>query len=211
MENSIETIWKQGFLDESSLVAPKVNDLYNKKSIHVVDTIKRRMKFNRKFVLISAFSFLVLYCSMGALWEGLAVCLLFLFRVWYSKRVMDSTKILDQGATSYEYLKLFDNWLKDIFSRVETLARLTNIIIVPLAMSATWSIWSKFGVIKIWTHKYPNLDIPLIAIIVTVVLTLPMVYFSVRIYKFDLRLTYGRLFDKLEETIAEMEKLKQGE
>jgi hypothetical protein len=211
MENSIETIWKQGFLNEKSLVAPKINDLYNQKSIHVVDKIKRKMKFNRKLVLISAFSFLILWCIIGALWEGVAICLLFLFRVWYSKRVMDSIKILDQGATSYEYLKSFDKWLKDIFSRVETLGRLTNIIIVPLALSATWSVWSKFGVIKIWTHKYPNLDIPLIAIIVTIVLTIPVAFFSIRIYKLDVRLSYGSLFDKLEETIAEMEKLKQEE
>lgn len=211
MENSIEAIWKQGFLNESSLVAPKINDLYNQKSIHVVDKIKRQMKFNRKFVLISAFCFLVFYCSMGALWQGIAICLLFLFRVLYAKSVMDSTKILDQGATSYEYLKSFDRWLKDIFSRVETMARYSNILVVPLAMSAVWSIWSKFGTITKLTQKHPNLDIPLIIIIITVVLTLPMICFSARINKWDVRLMYGRLFDKLEETIAEMEKLKQGE
>ena len=124
---------------------------------------------------------------------------------------MDSTKLLDQGANSYEYLKSFDKWLKDVFLRAETMGRFTNIVIVPLAMSATWSVWSKFGVIKIWTQKYPNLDIPLIAIIITIVLTLPMAYFSTRIYKFDVRLVYGRLFDRLQETIAEMEKLKQEE
>ena len=211
MENSIETIWKQGFLDESSLVAPKVNDLYNKKSIHVVDTIKRRMKFNRKFVLIAAFVIPIMYYFMDALWQGLVISLLFLFRVWYAKSIMDSTKILDQGATSYEYLKLFDKWLKDIFSRVETLARLTNTLIVPLAMSATWTAWSKAGVILKWTQKHPDLNIPLIAIIITIVLTIPAFYFSAKINKFDIRLVYGRLFDRLEETIADMEKLKQGQ
>lgn len=211
MENSIENIWKQGFLNEKSLVAPKINDLYNQKSMHVVDRIKRRLKFNRNFVLIAAFAIPIMYYFMGALWQGLVISGLFLFRVWYVKSIMDSTKILDQGATSYDYLKLFDKWLKDIFSRVEILARLTNTLIVPLAMSAVWSSWSKAGVILKWTQKHPDLNIPLIAIILTVILTIPMVYFSGRINKWDVRLMYGRLFDKLEETIGDMEKLKQGE
>ncbi|GAB2972516.1 hypothetical protein GCM10027049_02920 [Mucilaginibacter puniceus] len=169
------------------------------------------MKFNTNFVLIATIATPVMYYSMDALWQGLVISLLFLCRVLYVKSIMDSTKILDQGATSYEYLKLFDRWLKNIFSRVEILARVTNTLIVPLAMSAVWSSWSKFGVIKMWTQKYPDLNIPLIAIIITVAFTLPMFYFSAKINKWDVRLMYGRLFDKLEETIADMEKLKQEE
>jgi hypothetical protein len=38
MEKSIETIWKQGFLNDDALVAPKLNDLYNQKSTHIIDT-----------------------------------------------------------------------------------------------------------------------------------------------------------------------------
>jgi len=40
MEKSIETIWKEGFLESDALVAPKLNDLYNQKSIHIVDKFK---------------------------------------------------------------------------------------------------------------------------------------------------------------------------
>ena len=43
MEKSIETIWKQGFLKSDALVAPKLNDLYNQKSTHIID------KFNNMF------------------------------------------------------------------------------------------------------------------------------------------------------------------
>ena len=211
MENSIENIWKQGFLNESSLVAPKVNDLYNQKSIQVVDRIKRKMQCNRNFTLIAAFACVIIYCLMGAIWEGVAICLLFLFRLWYSKQIRNRIKILDQGATSYDYLKSFDKWLKDILSRSEIVSRITNTVVVPLAISACWTTWSKHGVILKWTHKHPDLNIPLIAIIITVALTIPAFYFSKRINKFDIRLVYGRLFDRLEETIADMEKLKQGE
>ena len=211
MENSIENIWKQGFLNESSLVAPKVNDLYNQKSIHVVDRIKLKMKQNRKFILIAAFVIPIMWCSIGAIWEGLAISFVFLFRLWYAKQVRNNTQILDQGATSYDYIKSFDTWLKDILSKNEIVARVTNTLVVPLAMSATWTAWSKAGVILKWTQKHPDLNIPLIAIIITVMLTIPAFYFSAKINKFDIRLVYGRLFDRLEETIADMEKLKQGE
>ena len=211
MENSIENIWKQGFLNEKSLVAPKINDLYNQKSMHVVDRIKRRLKFNRNFVFIAAFVVPVAYYFMDAIWQGLAFSLLLLFRTWYVKGVMDNTKILDQGATSYDYLKSFDRWLKDVLLKIETIARYSNTLFVPLALSATWSFWSKHGVILKLTQRYTDLNIPLIAIIIAVVLTVPMFYFSARINKWDVRLMYGRLFDKLEETIADMEKLKQEE
>jgi hypothetical protein len=64
-------------------------------------------------------------------------------------------------------------------------------------------------------QKYPDVifigSVPLFAVIIAAVATLLMFYFSGRIYRWDIRLMYGRVFDKLEQTIAEMEKLKEGE
>ena len=37
MEKSIETIWKEGFMKDDALVAPKLNDLYNQKSANIID------------------------------------------------------------------------------------------------------------------------------------------------------------------------------
>ena len=31
MTKSIETMWKEGFVKEEQLIAPKINDLYNRK------------------------------------------------------------------------------------------------------------------------------------------------------------------------------------
>jgi hypothetical protein len=41
------------------------------------------------------------------------------------------------------------------------------------------------------------------------VITPLMLYFSDKIYKWDVGLMYGRVFDNLEEAIADREKLKQ--
>ena len=52
MEKSIETIWKTGFLDSKALIAPKVNDVYTRKSEHGIDKFKRMFGFNLKAIAI---------------------------------------------------------------------------------------------------------------------------------------------------------------
>ena len=58
MEKSIESIWKEGFLDSNAMVAPKLNNLYNKKSIHIIDKFKRMFKINLNALVV--FSFVIL-------------------------------------------------------------------------------------------------------------------------------------------------------
>lgn len=50
---------------------------------------------------------------------------------------------------------------------------------------------------------------PLVAGIIVAAATLAVFFFSDKIYRWDVRLMYGRVFSKLERTIAEMETLKQ--
>ena len=62
MEKSIESIWKEGFLKDDALVAPKLNDLYNQKSIHLLDKFEKMYKLNLIFLV--GFSFFVLILSL---------------------------------------------------------------------------------------------------------------------------------------------------
>jgi len=52
MEKSIEKIWSQGFLDEGALVAPKINKLYEAKSINTIEKFKRMYHKNYWFIWI---------------------------------------------------------------------------------------------------------------------------------------------------------------
>ena len=61
MEKSIENIWKEGFLKSDALIAPKINNLYTQKSIHIIDKFKRMFKIN--LIAIVAFSFIFLIVS----------------------------------------------------------------------------------------------------------------------------------------------------
>ena len=213
MKNSIEEIWKEGFLNEKSLVAPKINDLYNQKSKHVVDKVKRMFRLNLIVIVIMSIVFPIINYFLNAIWQGVAVSILLLLTAWYSNRLIHSVKTLDQGATSLDYLKSFDQWLKDALSRGEKVLRFTYPLYFLIGISIMWSAWNNGPITSKMYQKYPDVifigSVPLFAWIIAGVATLLMLYFSGRIYRWDVCLMYGRVFDKLKETIAEMEKLKQ--
>ena len=214
MEKSIEEIWKEGFLNEKSLVAPKINDLYNQKSKELVDKMKRMYRINLIALVGMSIVFPIMYYFLDVIWQGVAASILLLLTAWYSKRQKRSIKTLDHGATSLDYLKSLDRWLKDALSKNAKILRFSYPLYFLIAMSTIWSAWNKGELTSKMYQKFPDVifigSVPLFALIIAGVATLLMFYFSDRIYRWDVRLMYGRVFDKLEETIAEMEKLKQG-
>jgi hypothetical protein len=215
MKNSIEVIWKEGFLNEKSLVAPKINDLYNQKSKDLVDKMKRMYRMNLIAIVSMSIVFPVMYYFLDVIWQGVASSILLLLTAWYSIREKGSIKTLDHGANSLDYLKSFDRLLKDAVSRGERVLRFTYPLYFLIAISTMWSAWNKGSLTSKMYKEYPDVifiwSVPLFAWIIAGVATLLMLYFSDRIYRWDVGLIYGRVFRKLEETIAEMEELKQGE
>lgn len=214
MENSIEEIWKEGFLNEKSLVAPKVIDLYNRKSKHMVDKLRRMFRINVVVMIVLSFVFPVVHYFLGALWQGTAASLLLLLTALYAIWQMRKFKMLEYGVTSLEYLKSFNAWLKDFLAGSEKVMRFTYPLYFLIAISTMWSAWNKGELTSKMYQKYPEVifigNVPLFIWAIVGVATLLMFYFSARIYRWDVRLVYGRVFDKLEETIGEMEELKQG-
>ena len=215
MDNSIEVIWKEGFLNEKSLVAPKINDLYNQRSKHLVDKMKRMYNINLIALFAMAIVFPIWYYFLGVVWQGAATAILFLLVAWYSIRQKRSIKTLDHGATSLDYLKAFDRLLKDALSRSEKILRFTYPLYFLIGVSTVWSAWNKSEKpILNMRQEFPDSifigNVPLFVWIIVGVVTILMFYVSGRIYRWDVSLIYGRIFRKLEETIAEMEKLKQG-
>ena len=214
MKNSIEVIWKEGFLNEKSLVAPKINDLYNQKSKDLIDKMKRMYRINLIAIVVMSIVFPIMYYFLDVIWQGVATSILMLLTAWYSIRQKGSIKSLDHGATSLDYLKSFDRLLKDALSRGEKVLRFTYPLYFLIAISAMWSAWNKGPLTSKMYQEYPEVifigSVPLFAWIIVGVATLLMFYFSARIYRWDVSLIYGRVFRKLEETIAEMEELKQG-
>ena len=212
MKNSIESIWKEGFLNETSLVVPKINDLYNQKSKHLVYKIERMFRINLVMIVVTAIVFPIIYYFVDAVWQGVAASVLLLLTAWYNKRQIDSISALDQGLSSLDYLKSLHQWLLVVLQKSEKIARLSYPIYVLIGINTVWSAWNQQGMTAKLYQKYPALlfpgDIPLVALIISGSAVLFMYIFAAKIYRWEVRVMYGRVFDKLEETITEMENLK---
>ena len=80
MKKSIETIWKEGFLKNDALVAPKLIDLYSQKSESVVGKLMSMSKINLIIIMIVATGILIGFTFIGATYVGIALFLLFIIQ-----------------------------------------------------------------------------------------------------------------------------------
>ncbi|MEL6561806.1 MAG: hypothetical protein AAFQ94_26710 [Bacteroidota bacterium] len=218
MARSIETIWKEGFLKSDTLVAPKLNNLYNQKSIHLIDQFKRRSRINMNALMISSTLFLIIFTIMGLPLMGVGYFLILTGIVIFNKKLINGLTWIDKGENSYEYLIAFDEWLKQAV-RVN---RKMAMFYYPLFfLSLILGLWyAGFNAREIigedlvdqWALNNPDLDIVLIINIVTsfimIMITILFAYFGGRIYDWDKSISYGSLFNKLEEIVSDMEELR---
>ena len=213
MDNSIETIWNEGFLNEKASVVPKINDLYNQRSKYLVDRIKRMFRANLWMIGAMAVLMPVILYFIGALWQGLAAAFLLLAFGWYSSRQVRAIQGLDFGTNSYDYLKNYRQWLREVIQKNERIMRFFYPLNLLIALSIILSAWNAQEELQLkFMARFPDLiyidGIPLLALIVFGILLVVMTLFSGKIYRWDVAMVYGRVFNKLDETIQEMEQLK---
>jgi len=116
MEKSIEDIWKEGFLKSDALVAPKINDLYNQKSIHIIDKFKRMFKINLIAIVAFSFFFLIATFFIGIPLMGAIYFVALTVLVIINKRLFNGLEKIDQGVSSYQYLKTFNQWIQNMIA-----------------------------------------------------------------------------------------------
>ncbi len=102
MEKSIESIWKEGFLESDALVAPKLNDLYNQKSKHMVDKLMKIGKMNLVAIMIGAVIILISSIIAGVPFVGVLMFLLLTWVVIYGKKQAGRIKEIDKSLSSYQ-------------------------------------------------------------------------------------------------------------
>jgi len=219
MEKSIESIWKEGFLKNNELVVPKLNDLYNQKSIHLIDQFKNKYRWNFRFLII--FSFLVLLISFPIGMKYMGIPLFFIFNglVIFSKNHLATLADIDKNKNSYEYLKSYQTWLQE---RTAIIAKVYTFVYPMIFLSVIFGLWfldlgdKGFlgNVIFNWlSEDFPGTifigNAPLIGVVVVLILTGMISYFSPKLYESDLQSVYGNLIKRLDELILDMEKLRQ--
>jgi hypothetical protein len=212
MRKTIEATWREGFLKPNALVAPHVNDLYTRKSMHIVDRIQRMLRINQIAIVIGApimWAFLsavgIPYAGaiMWAAWTGLVVI-----------RHLSIAKFAapDTSLDSYQYLKAFQGSLKGRMARSRRMQRhLYAVTFVALAIGVGAS---KPGQLLLRQIVESNPDItlvngvPLILIAGVVAMAIVVELFGGVIFDFDVNIGYRNVFRKLDEMVAEMEELR---
>ena len=212
MTKSIETMWKEGFVKEADLTAPKINDLYNRKSQNIVDKLQNMFAINIKAIMLGSLGMLVMMSLIGAPFLGLYMCCLLLPLIIIAKKELKKSVNLSKGQSSYDYLISFDHWLK---SSIEAYANYYKIFYPMLFLGmAIQAIVSKAGgkLIAMLVEALPTdvmlLGLPYYVIITVALLTLVFAKFADTLYRWDLNLVYGRQFKKLQELISDIKELR---
>jgi len=218
MEKSIESIWKEGFLKSDALVAPKINNLYNQKSIHIIDKFKRMFKINLIAIVAFSFIFLIVTFFIGIPLMGAIFFVTLTVLVIINKRLLNGLEKIEKGVSCYQYLKAFNQWVQ---KQISINRRMSTFLYPIIFMSFIIGFWFKDAkgiplgerlVNKVLIGSpdiYLIYGIPLIAIIVIILIVVLLAFFGGRIYQWDLNLIYGRVFKKLEELMADIEELKK--
>ena len=217
MEKSIENIWKEGFLKSDALVVPKINNLYNQKSIHVIDKFKRMFKINLIAIVAFSFIFLIVSFFVGIPITGVIFFVTLSVLVFINKKLLNDLEKIDLGVSSYQYLKVFNQWIK---KQVAINKKMSRFLYPIIFMSMILGFWFKdaegmplgerlvgeilFG----FPDIYLIFGIPLIGIVIVLLILVLLAFFGGRIYKWDLNIIYGSVFIKLEELMTDIESLR---
>lgn len=217
MEKSIENIWKEGFLKGDALVAPKINNLYNQKSIHIIDKFKRMFKINLIAIVAFSFAFLVVSFFVGIPITGVIFFVTLSVLVIINKKLLNDLNKIDLGVSSSQYLKTFNQWIQKQIAINKKISKFLYPIIFIAMLLGFWFKDAEdmplgerlVGEILVgFPDTYLIFGVPVVGIIIALVIIGLLVLFGGRIYKWDLNLVYGRVFKKLEELMTDIESLR---
>lgn len=217
MERSIENIWKEGFLKSDALVAPKINNLYNQKSIHIIDKFKRMFKINLIAIVVFSFVFLIISFFVGIPITGVMFFITLSILVFINKKLLNGLEKIDLGISSYQYLKVFNQWVKKQVSINEKISKfLYPIIFISMILGFWFKDAQGMPLGKRLVNEvligFPDIylvyGIPLIGIVIALLITILLGFFGGQIYKWDLNIVYGRVFRKLKELMNDIESLR---
>lgn len=207
MNNSIESIWKEGFLENSALVAPKLNNLYSQKSIHFIEKLKRMLRYNHYFIITLPLITAGIGYNLGGIYLSLLIVLIFIPIIFVSNKNLKKMGLLDYGSNSYQYLLSFDKWLKTAIANYTKIFRYFYAMFFAAMFGGIWIAKSE-AILRKFPDAYMVGGVPVILLVSFIIVILLMIIFGEAIYRFDLKLMYGGKFKKLESMIREMEELR---
>ena len=212
MSKSIESIWEEGFLKGDELIIPKINNLYEKKSIHIIDKFKKMFRINLIAIAIS--SIVILIATIVVKIPVFGIILFFLLNalVINGKKHMKTLNRIDNTISSYEYLKSFDSWMKVQISSYTRLYRyFYPLLFLGLVVGGYFSEYWDL-ILSDLLIAFPSttlvMGIPVYILVPVVIITALLGVFGGALYRMDLDLVYGNTIRKLDDIINDMEELR---
>jgi hypothetical protein len=211
MEKSIESIWKDGFLESDAMVVPKLNNLYNQKSMHVIDKFKRMFRINLISLVIFSFVALLMSFLVKIPVMGIMMFILLNVIVLVNRKLANGLKEINKNVSSYDYLKSFDGWMKKQIAINVKMSRFIYPYIFISLVSGFWFSSSFRETLDRVSGSYqPDMyyGLPIYWIGSMLVIVVLLAIFGGRIYKWDLSIVYGGILRRLQELIKDMEDLR---
>ena len=213
MRKTIEATWREGFLDPGALVAPKINDLYTRKSLHIADRIQRMQRINEIAILIGAPIAWAFYAALGMPYGGAIICAAWVGLIVVRRQFPHITKFdAPVSVDSYHYLKAFQQWLKTRLAWGRRVQR--HIYAATFAAIAIGLGESAVGqrAIRSIVESTPGVGlvygIPWVLIAGVVAIAIVVDLLGGLIFDVDVNSVYRGVFRKLDQMVAEMEELR---
>jgi hypothetical protein len=137
--------------------------------------------------------------------------------VLLNKRLLNSLKLVDKCENTYDYLNAFDSWLKSQINTNKNFARFFYPFVFLSIITGFWM--KKSGSQRIGDHTvqkllltYPDLQlvggVPVVGVLGALLIVGILALLAGRIYEWDLKIIYGRLFKKFDELLADIKELR---
>jgi hypothetical protein len=207
MEKSIEAIWKEGFLNSDALIAPRVNDIYNKKSMHIIEKFKRMFLNNIWGIIIGASFLFIGSFFAGALIAGSIVLQMMLYVASTTHLELKTLEEIDKGQSSYIYLKSLKDWISRSIERNGEMYRLVYpVLILTFYIGILFS--DVFEPMRATVSEHSNdlvFGLHIYTTVLVFIAAVLMSAFSKAIHRIDVKSVYGGILKKLDIALAEME------
>jgi hypothetical protein len=212
MRKTIEATWREGFLAPDALVAPKVNNLYTRKSTHIVDRIQRMQRANEIAIVVGAPIMWALLSAVGIPYSGAIICAAWVGLIVVRRLYVKRFDAPDTSLDTYQYVKAFKRWLEVRLAWGRRVQRhLYAVTFLALAIGIVASAAGQLLIRRI-LESYPDLSlvngVPLVLIAIVVATAIVVDLLGGVIFEFDVNTVYRSVFKKLDRMVAEMEELR---
>ncbi|CAM1355492.1 hypothetical protein [Tenacibaculum halocynthiae] len=205
MEKSIEKIWNDAFINEQSLIAPKINDLYNQKSKTVINKIKRTYEIDNKGLIPMAIVLAIVMSFLSEAIIGIYSSLLIVALYLFNKKLLNQFNTIDVKSDNLTYLKNY----RKIISSITSSTKKLFVFAIPMAVLSIFLIAFSIKE-KSFLSKFISSDTTFIEFFgIGLLIAICVSIIGIIIFTLSTKILYSSLISRLDIIIKEMEELKE--